>query len=534
MNISFDKKIILFLLICLLIYFQGILRLPVMDRDEARFATASKTMLIEKEYIDIKMVDEKRYKKPIGIYWSQILSNLAFGSYPYDKIWVYRLPSLIGIFAGLLLAFFMLRNFDNKNTAFLTVFFLVCSILTISEAHQSKTDGLLFFFVSLCNLIIYKMIQSKNLSYLEKLTFWISFALGILIKGPIIFIFIIFPLISFSIIKKKNFLKDFWIPSGFMIFILISVPWFIAINIKSGGLFWAESIGNDLLNKVKSGQESHGFPPGYYTLLLFLFFWPGSIFVISLINNLKSNLKKIKQSDNLTYYLIISFLLPFLFFEIIPTKLPHYIYPSYLPLSFLISRNIIKLKFKEESIKFALIPLIIFPISIVTLIIASIIQFSNYDIVLIFMVITLLIFIVFLIFLEIKKKIKNLIMATGFFQLSVYFLLIFFLIPRLEVLWVSNKINNIISEHENYVERVFTIGFNEPSLLFLTSHKSSNSLKNLRKDQIFNEKILLIITEKSNKNLRENRNYSSFKLIGEFNGFNYSRGENIKFKVYKN
>ena len=43
MNISFDKKFILFLLICLVIYFQGILRLPVMDRDEARFATASKT-----------------------------------------------------------------------------------------------------------------------------------------------------------------------------------------------------------------------------------------------------------------------------------------------------------------------------------------------------------------------------------------------------------------------------------------------------------------------------------------------------------
>ena len=36
-----------------------------MDRDEARFVTASKTMLIEKEYIDIKMVDETRYKNQL-------------------------------------------------------------------------------------------------------------------------------------------------------------------------------------------------------------------------------------------------------------------------------------------------------------------------------------------------------------------------------------------------------------------------------------------------------------------------------------
>ena len=90
MNISFDKKFIFFLLVCFLIFFQGILKLPVMDRDEARFATASKTMLMNADYIDIKMIDEKRYKKPVGIYWAQALMNKIFGSYPYDKIWIYR------------------------------------------------------------------------------------------------------------------------------------------------------------------------------------------------------------------------------------------------------------------------------------------------------------------------------------------------------------------------------------------------------------------------------------------------------------
>ena len=75
MNISFNKKFLFFLFICFFIYLQGDFKLPVMDRDEARFATASKTMLIEKDFIDIKMVEEKRYKKPIGIYWSQSLMN---------------------------------------------------------------------------------------------------------------------------------------------------------------------------------------------------------------------------------------------------------------------------------------------------------------------------------------------------------------------------------------------------------------------------------------------------------------------------
>ena len=69
-----------------------------MDRDEARFATASKTMMETKDFIDIKMQDEIRYKKPVGIYWLQSFLKLFFGKAPYDKIWVYRIPSILGIF----------------------------------------------------------------------------------------------------------------------------------------------------------------------------------------------------------------------------------------------------------------------------------------------------------------------------------------------------------------------------------------------------------------------------------------------------
>ena len=84
---------------------QGILNLPVIDRDEARFATASKTMLETKDFIDIKMQDEARYKKPIGIYWAQVVSNYFLGDIPYDKIWVYRMPSLISYYGVIFINF---------------------------------------------------------------------------------------------------------------------------------------------------------------------------------------------------------------------------------------------------------------------------------------------------------------------------------------------------------------------------------------------------------------------------------------------
>ena len=57
-----EKYIPIILFFIFIFFLQGVVKLPVMDRDEARFATASKTMIETKDFIDIKMQDEVRYK----------------------------------------------------------------------------------------------------------------------------------------------------------------------------------------------------------------------------------------------------------------------------------------------------------------------------------------------------------------------------------------------------------------------------------------------------------------------------------------
>ena len=532
MNISFDKKIIFFLLVCFLIYLQGIFELPVMDRDEARFATASKTMLINKDFIDIKMIDEVRYKKPIGIYWSQALMNSIFGDYPYDKIWIFRLPSILGFFICMIVVYFSIRKMENKEVAFLSIFFLILSLLTISEIHQSKTDGLLFLFISLCNLIIFRLILYKIINKTDIIAFWIFLAFGVLIKGPIIFIFTLFPILIFSFYKRKNILRNIFSYPGFIAFIGISLPWFILINIKSGGLFWHESVGHDLLSKVKSGQESHGFPPGYYTLLLFIFFWPGSIFLLNLIKEIKLNFRIIEK-DNFSLYLVISFIIPLIFFELIPTKLPHYIYPSYLPLSILLSKFILKNDFSKRLLDLSLIPLLIFPFLIMFIIIFAILEYSIPDISLFVVLVLLLLFTILLTFFNIKKDVKTLLVFTSLFQFCTYFSLIYFLIPRLYELWISEKINNIISKYGNNANEIYTLGFNEPSLLFLTSHKAKNKIGDFN-TKTNDKKILFVITEEMYKNLNNQNYLDNYYLLEKFTGFNYSKGKKINFRVYKN
>ena len=61
-----------FLVLCaLLLFLPGFFTIPPIDRDEARFAQATKQMVESGDYVDIRFQEDVRYKKPIGIYWLQ-------------------------------------------------------------------------------------------------------------------------------------------------------------------------------------------------------------------------------------------------------------------------------------------------------------------------------------------------------------------------------------------------------------------------------------------------------------------------------
>ena len=65
--------------------------------------------------------------------------------------------------------------------------------------------------------------------------------------------------------------------AGFAWMVLLVLPWFVAIIAKSGGDFFVQAVGHDMLGKVTSGQEAHGAPPGLYFVLFWVTFWPGSV-----------------------------------------------------------------------------------------------------------------------------------------------------------------------------------------------------------------------------------------------------------------
>ena len=67
------------------------------------------------------------------------------------------------------------------------------------------------------------------------------------------------------------------------LFLLISLPWFIIINLGASSELFVNAVKKDMLFKLVSVQESHGAPPGTYFIFSILSAWPIFLFIIPTI-----------------------------------------------------------------------------------------------------------------------------------------------------------------------------------------------------------------------------------------------------------
>ena len=140
------------MLFCLIAFLPGFFQIPPVDRDEARFAQASKQMVETGQYVDIRFQNEVRYKKPVGIYWLQVASVKSAPALgvPDAKttIWLYRLPSLFGAIGAVLATYWAALAFVCRRSALLAALMMASSILLGVEARLATTDASLLFTAS--------------------------------------------------------------------------------------------------------------------------------------------------------------------------------------------------------------------------------------------------------------------------------------------------------------------------------------------------------------------------------------------------
>jgi len=326
--------------LCLFLYLPGISAIPPLDRDEARFAQATRQMLETGDFLRIRFQDEARNKKPAGIYWLQAAAVSAFSTAAATAIWPYRLPSLLGGIAAVLLIFgfgaaLYGGGAEPRRIAAIAAVLLASAVGLVAEVHIAKTDAALLAAVmtgqGALGLAYVRARTGRPVPVWIAVVFWAAELAAIFLKGPPGPALALVTAAALSIADGDwRWLRGLYPVAGIIALVVGLAPWLIAIQRATDGGFLTDALGHDLLLKLIGAQESHGAPPFSYLLLSMASFWPGSLLLVPAI------VRGWRRYEAPPERFLLAWLVPaWVFLELVPTKLPHYVLPLFPALALL-------------------------------------------------------------------------------------------------------------------------------------------------------------------------------------------------------
>lgn len=333
-----NKYLIIVIIAAVVVSFFGLESVTLFDVDEAVFAEATKEMVESDNWLTPTYNGENRYDKPILFYWAMAVSYELFEINEFAA----RLPSAIsGILLSLAMFLFLRQFYDDKKAFYASISFIL-SVYFLVYSHAAVTDMLLTLFITLSLFSFYFSLK-KDRTYIYG--FYIFSALAFLTKGLIGIIFP-FGIVSVYLVVTEGFkgLKHGFSLGGIVLFLIISLPWYVAQFMVNGQEFIQQFFIKHHFMRYMGVISGHKGPFYYYIPVLILGLFPWIFFLPAGIMNVFKNFRSPMHykdvgtfSDNLGLFACIWFVFIFMFFSLSTTKLPNYILPAIPALSILIS-----------------------------------------------------------------------------------------------------------------------------------------------------------------------------------------------------
>lgn len=378
-------------ILCLSVYLPGLWTIPPVDRDESRFAQASRQMHESGDWVVPRVQDKPRLNKPPLIYWCQSASAAVFGDdpgqYANGNIWVFRVPSLLAAIGSVLFTWLIGRRMLDPRAAWLGAAMLAVCPMVVWDAHQARADQLLL----LCTVVTQGALfavwrramrrpEDPSPSWLAPSVFWSALAAGIMTKGPITPMIAGLTVLALCATTRRwRWVRQLRPLLGVAIVAIVVAPWLIALTHRlghptsefryelersglaltrgeSGWSIYLRVVYEETLGRSASAKEGHWGPPGYHLVLLTVLFWPGSLltglaiarsfrraFPTRTPTAVSSVGEPARPSRMATFFsrlrspdfhpasrFLLCWIVPsWLVFELVSTKLPHYTMPLY-------------------------------------------------------------------------------------------------------------------------------------------------------------------------------------------------------------
>lgn len=322
-----------------------------MDRDEPRFAEASREMRERGDYVVPYFNNKYRFDKPPFIYWTQMASYRLFGENDFAA----RFPSGVAAALTAVLLFAWGWRLGSERIGWWAAIIFSLCLQTFVHARAAVADMWLVFFVTAGFWAAYELIadwlgpQTSTTNSRRRKYWWLAFyvalAFAFLAKGPLGWM----PLLTVAAMKfflrGQPLNRRFWFAPGILFTLAIVFLWGIPALLRTNGEFFWVGIGRHVVERSFGALEGHGGQTwtSYFLTLPFYFgtvfisFFPWSIKLPALAKRLW------RERDGVDKYLIVGTAIIFILMTVVKTKLPHYTLTAFPLLSLLLARHLFAL-----------------------------------------------------------------------------------------------------------------------------------------------------------------------------------------------
>jgi len=304
----------------------GTHRIPLIDRDEGRYAEAAREMFVSGDWLVPRLFAVPYLEKPPLFYWLTAISYGAVGVNEAGARMVSALSGALGVLATGLFA----RHVFGGRAGLFAATVLATSGLHLVLARVAITDML---FAALLGgaLIAFYVAETEGRSFL---LFWFLAAGATLTKGPVApVVCALVGCAHLALVERWRVLRSgrFWL--GFPVFLAAVLPWFVAVEVRHPG-FLGFYVYKEHLLRV-AGDE-HREPFYWYAPWILAALLPWTIVAAGVLPAMRDRLRERSSAGDGARFAATWAAVVFVFFSIPRGKLVPYILPVLPPLAMVV------------------------------------------------------------------------------------------------------------------------------------------------------------------------------------------------------
>ncbi|NBW37272.1 MAG: glycosyltransferase family 39 protein [Cytophagia bacterium] len=330
---SFRPYLILAAASILLLFFQlGSTSLYILD--EVKNATCALEMKERGDWIVPTFNNELRTDKPVLHYYFMRIGYSLFGA----NAWGARFFSAFFGVMLILLSYHFTAKLTDKKTAWYQSLILLASLQFVVQFRLAVPDPYLIVWLYLTFIFLYTGLEEQK----QVMLAYVFAALGFLTKGLITIVLPGIVMFVYLLWTKRftlTTLKTLRIPQGVLVFLIITLPWYIAVGVQTNGEWLSGFFLKHNLERYTSTMEGHH---GFFLLpflMLFVALLPYSLFTFPAVKKVF----KVEANLFIRYALTIVVVVG-VFFSFSKTMLPTYVGPAIPFLSLILAYHIRRIK----------------------------------------------------------------------------------------------------------------------------------------------------------------------------------------------